>query len=369
MTQKNFLIKFLTFFKPSEPRRSSSSKTANSESAPVHYKDRIFNIITFIMSLVPAIIVLAIAGFLIYYAMPAIEYNGLGFFQSINWYPGNPTLPPVNYHGILAPANSSFGALAFIYGTLLTSALALLFALPISYFVSLTVELYLPVKIKKFLISLIELFAGIPSVVYGFWGVLVLIPLLYKNVEPAMSSFFSKIPYFSHIPILGPALTGPVISGYGVMASAIILTVMILPIITSVMTNSIDSTPNEIKYGVYSLGATRWELGKYLLNKHSVTSTFGGALLGLGRALGETMAVLMVSGALINALPVNLYSTTYTMAAFIAAALDSAFFDTTGMNIAALCELGIVLMAISLVVSVFGRMIAGRGVLRGYQND
>ncbi len=321
-------------------------------------KPKFFNLITFIFSLVPAFVLLAIIAFIFYYSIPAIRFNGLGFFTTYLWNPGfeNQT---VIQNGVLGPFKAQFGILLFLLGTVVTSFLALLIAFPVSFMISITIELYTPKAIKRSLISLVELFAGIPSVVYGLWGIIVLEPILYNGIEPWMKSYLSFIPGFS----------GTIYTGAGIIASAVVLSLMISPIITSVMVNSFDSAPEEIKTGVYSLGATRWELGKYLITNYSRASTYGGTLLGLGRALGETMAVLMVSGGLINIYPTSIYSTINTMAAHIASYLDSAFFDGTGINVSALAELALVLMAISLIVNVLGRKIAGRGVLRGYEND
>lgn len=311
------------------------------------------------MALAPVIILISIVVFVLYYSIPSIRYSGLSFFLSYLWNPGLEFKSPVFVHGVLAPAGSSFGLDLFLLGTLSTSLVAIIIAFPISFLISLNVELFLPVKIKKFMVSLIELFAGIPSVVYGIWGIIVLEPLLFRSAEPWMANHLSFIPGFS----------GEIYSGAGLIASGIILSFMIIPIITSVIVNSFDSVPKEVKEGLYSLGATKWEVGKYLLIGYSKASTVGGTLLGLGRALGETMAVLMVSGAIVNTLPTSIYSATNTMAAAIASLLDSAFFDSTGMNVSALAELAIVLIGISLVVNLLGRKIAGRGALRGYESD
>lgn len=322
-------------------------------------KNKSFNFLTFFMSLVPAIVLISIIAFTLYYAIPAIRFSGLNFFTTYLWNPGQESRPPVIVNGVLAPYEASFGILLFLLGTLITSFLALLIAFPLSFLLALTVELYTPQRIKRGLISLVELFAGIPSVVYGLWGIVVLEPLLLNSIEPWMSYNMSFIPGFS----------GEVYTGAGIIASGVILSLMIAPIITSVMVNSFDTAPADIKRGIISLGATRWELGRYLITNYSRSSTYGGTLLGLGRALGETMAVLMVSGGLVNVYPTSIYSAINTMAAHIASYLDSAFFDATGMNIAALAYLGVVLMAISLVVNIIGRKIAGRSVLRGYEND
>ncbi len=328
-------------------------------------KNKIFKNLTFLMSLIPILILVSIVIFLFSYSINSIIYNGLGFFQSFTWNPGvgEYQKPPIIVHGIPVLQGASYGILSFLFGTVLTSLLALLIALPVSFFITITLQFYLPKRTRGFLTSLVELFAGIPSVVYGFWGFFYLTPILGNYIEPWMSANLSQIP------VIGIIFSGQVLYGYGIIASAIILSIMVIPIITAVMTNSINSTPRDISGGVASLGATKWEIGKYLLLSHSRSSTTGGALLGLGRALGETMAVLMVSGGLGGGLPSSLYSAINTMAAAIAAKLAGYKFDSTGMYLSALSELALVLMAVTLVASVLGRKIAGRGVLRGYEND
>lgn len=321
--------------------------------------NKIFNFFTLIMAIVPAVVLVSIIVFVFYYSIPSIKYNSFSFFTTYLWNPGFQFQAPILKHGVLAPPGAAFGLDLFLLGTLSTSALAILIAFPVSFLVSLNVELYLPQRVKKIMVSMIELFAGIPSVVYGLWGIVVLEPILFRNIEPWMAQHLSFIPGFK----------GEIYSGAGLVASGIILSFMITPIITSVIVNSFDTVPNDVKDGLYSLGATKWEVGRYLMTSYSRASTVGGTLLGLGRALGETMAVLMVSGAVTNILPTSIYSATNTMAAAIASLLDSAFTDSTGLNLAALAELAVVLMLISLTVSLIGRKIAGRGVLRGYESD
>lgn len=321
--------------------------------------NKVFNFFTFLMAIVPAVVLVSIIVFVLYYSIPSIKYNGISFFSSYIWNPGFQFQTPVVKHGVLAPPGAAFGLVLFLLGTLTTSALAILIAFPVSLLISLNIQLYLPAGIKRVMISMIELFAGIPSVVYGLWGIIVLEPILFRNIEPWMAQHLSFIPGFK----------GEIYSGAGLIASGIILSFMITPIVTSVIVNSFETVPKDVKYGLFSLGATKWEVGKYLTMTYSRASTVGGTLLGLGRALGETMAVLMVSGAVTNIIPTSIYSATNTMAAAIASLLDSAFTDSTGLNLAALAELALVLMLISLTVSLIGRKIAGRGALRGYESD
>ena len=311
------------------------------------------------MALVPLAIMVILFSFLIYNAIPSMRYSGFGFFTSYIWNPGMLYENPVLVHGVLAPYRSSFGMLGFFLGTMITTALALVIAFPVSIFLSLSLNLYTPQKLRKPFSVLVELFAGIPSVVYGLWGIIVLEPVLLHSIEPWMKANLSFLPGFS----------GEIFSGAGIIAAGLILGIMIIPIVTAVISESMASQPRELKEGVYALGGTRWEVGKSVLLRNTKRQIVGGTLLGTGRALGETMAVLMVSGAVVNVLPSSIFSLTNTMSAQIAAALDSAFIDATGMNISALVELGVILVIISLIANLAGRAIVGRAALRGYERD
>ncbi|MFP3255062.1 MAG: phosphate ABC transporter permease subunit PstC [Thermoplasmata archaeon] len=321
-----------------------------------HKLDKIFYFLTFLISIIPIFLVVMLFSFLLYYSIPSIKYNGLKFFTSYYWYPGQVYLPPVNINGILVPYGSSFGILLFLYGTLITSLIALIIAFPISIVVSLAVNLYVNEKFKKLIISLIELFAAIPSVLYGLWGIVYLEPLLSNFIEPAMNKYLGFMPFFS----------GNIYSGAGILASSIILCLMILPIMTSVINGSILNFSTSIKEGAIALGATRYEMARLIILRGIKIQIFGAAMLGLGRALGETMAVLMVSGSVFNIMPSNIYSPINTMAAALASLLDSAFMDSTGMNLYALSELGLTLMLITLAASLIGRFIVGLGIIRGF---
>ncbi len=311
------------------------------------------------MALVPSIIIILLISFLLYYSIPSIRYNGLKFFTSYIWDIGQIYRAPIIKDGVLAPYDSSFGMLLFFVGTVLTSSIALLIAFPVSIFTALTINLYIPHHFKKLVGGLVELFAGIPSVVYGLWGIIVLEPILFKYVEPWMNKNLHFIPFFS----------GAIYSGAGIIASGLILSLMIIPIITAVISDTMASVSIGTKDGAFALGATRWEVGKNILLKYSKIQTLGATLLGLGRALGETMAVLMVSGSVVNILPGSIYSPINTMAAAIASLLDSAFIDATGMDLSALAELALILFLITMIVNIIGRRIVGRGIMRGFEHE
>lgn len=321
--------------------------------------ENLFFVLTLAMAIVPLAIMVILFSFLIVKAIPSIRYSGFSFFTSYLWHPGFLAENPIFFHGVWAPYNSSFGMLSFFVGTVITTAIALLIAFPVSIFLALTINLYTPKFLKRPSAILVELFAGIPSVVYGLWGIIVLEPILLRNIEPWMRANLSFLPGFS----------GNVTTGAGIIASGLILSIMIIPIVTAVISESMATRPSELKEGVYALGGTKWEVGKHILLGQTKKQVAGGTLLGTGRALGETMAVLMVSGGVVNVLPNSIFSGTNTMAAQIASALDSAFIDGTGMNVSALVEIGLILVLISLIVNLAGRAIVGRAALRGYEND
>jgi len=318
-------------------------------------EDKIFKNFTFFISLIPVFVLISLFVFLLIYSIPSIKYNGLTFFTSYLWYPGQFNQPPIMKNGVMAPYGSNFGSLLFILGTILTSLLAIIIVLPLSLFLSITIHLYIPYRLRKIVYNMVQIFAAIPSVVYGLWGIVVLEPFLYYYLEPFLRDTLGFIPFFS----------GDIYSGAGIIASTIILTIMVLPITTAVIMDRFESMPEIIVNGAFALGATRWEVAKNILVKFSSKQILGGTLLGLARAIGETMAVLMVSGFALNILPSNIYSPINTMAAAIAALLDSAFIDPTNMNLYALSELGLVLLIISMIVNIIGRTIVGRGVIRG----
>ncbi|MGC8670202.1 MAG: phosphate ABC transporter permease subunit PstC [Thermoprotei archaeon] len=307
-----------------------------------------------IASIVPVAFILLIFGFLVFKAYPSMVYNGIKFFTSYVWNPGDISAEPIVVRGFKVSPGASFGILLFLTGTLITSAVALLLSLPASIFASIALALYLNERIRAVVSSALGLFAGIPSVIYGLWGVVFLEPTLYSRVEPEMRALLGFIPFFS----------GPIYSGSGILASSLVLALMVFPISTSIIYQSAVSLRDAAVNDALALGATKWEAGK-LLRSMMRKQILGGGLLSLGRALGETMAVLMTCGGAINSMPTNFYSPINTMAAALTALLDSAFIDPTGMVLSSLAELGVTLLLISVASSMIGRAILGRVALRG----
>ena len=240
------------------------------------------------------------------------------------------------------PVASSFGALPFIYGTLVTSLLAILLALPVSVGLALFLVEIAPGRIRPLVSFLIETLAAIPSVVYGLWGLFVLVPWLRTSVEPALAKVLGFLPLFQ-----GPAI------GLGYLAAGTILAVMILPTIASVTIEVLKTVPSHLREGALALGATRWEAIRLAVIPHARTGIVGAALLGLGRALGETMAVTMVIGNTPE-IRASLFAPGYSLPAVIANEFAEA---TSGEHVAALAGLALVLFGLSIVLNALARVL------------
>lgn len=302
-----------------------------------------------VTSLIP-VSLLAILVFLGSYSWPAIRFNGLHFLFGTTWSLGNLYADPITVHGSVVPPAAQYGVLVFIAGTLLSSIIALVLAVPISIGVAIFLAEGAPARSRRTLSFIIELLAGVPSVVYGLWGFAVLIPFVAHVLSPVLASTFGSIPFFQ----------GPTGGGYGLLSASLLLALMVVPIIAATVRDALAKVPVEIKEAAYGLGATRFEVVFRAMLPMARASVIGASILGLGRALGETMAVLMVSGGALNYLPHNLYSPISTMASFIASQLDSALQDSTGMAVRSLAEIALVLFIITVIVNMLARLLIGK---------
>ena len=240
-----------------------------------------------------------------------------------------------------------FGALPFIYGTLVTSGVALLLALPVSVGLALFLTEMAPPRVRSIVSFPISLLAGIPSVVYGLWGLFVLVPLLRRPVEPFLAR--THLPLFQGAPI-----------GLGYLAAGIVLAIMILPTITSIAIEVLRTVPGSLREAALALGATRWEAIRTAVIPYARTGIIGATMLGLGRALGETMAVTMVIG---NSptIRASLFAAGYTLPAVIA----NEFAEASGdLHTGALAALGLLLFAVTVLLNVAARVLV-RMVRRG----
>jgi phosphate transport system permease protein len=239
------------------------------------------------------------------------------------------------------PVQEIYGALPMIYGTLVSSLIALLITLPLSIGVAIFLSELAPSWLEKPLSFLVELLAGIPSIVYGLWGIFVLVPFIREVVEPFLSENFGFLPIFEGAPY-----------GFGMLAAILILSIMVLPIISSISRDILKSVPQSQREAALALGATKWQSTKIVL-KDAKSGILGATMLGLGRAVGETMAVTMVIGnrPLISS---SLFDPAYTMASVIANEFTEA---TSDMYLSALVELALVLFVITIFINGLARLL------------
>ena len=271
-----------------------------------------------VLTLLAAIIVSLIIG-----SMPAIRAFGFGFLTSSDW----------------DPVSEQFGALIPIVGTLVTSAIALTIAIPVSFGIALFLTELSPRLLRRPLGIAIELLAGIPSIIYGMWGLFVFAPLFADHIEPWLNDHIGTMPY------IGPFFSGPPM-GIGMLTAGIILAIMVIPFIASVMRDVFEVVPTLLKESAYGLGATTWEVMWQVVLPYTKIGVVGGIMLGLGRALGETMAVTFVIG--------NAHELTQSLLMpgnSIASALANEFTEAYGeLYTSALIELGLILFFITFVV-------------------
>jgi phosphate transport system permease protein len=291
--------------------------------------DKIFLYLTFIFALIITVILVALLVVLNIDAMPAIQKFGASFLMSLDW----------------DPVKEVFGALPAIYGTLLSSIIALIIAVPISIGSAVFLSELAPAWIREPCSFLIEMLAAIPSVIIGLWGLFVLVPFIRSPIESWLGSHLGFLPLFQ-----GPPF------GLGFLAAGIILAVMVVPIITAVSRDVMRAVPVTQREAMYALGATRWETIYRTVLPYCRSGLLGAVILGLGRALGETMAVTMVIGNS-YALTSSLFSPGVTIASKIASEFSEASGD---IYIGSLVELALVLFGITLLVNIIARLMVWR---------
>ncbi|MGE5247144.1 MAG: phosphate ABC transporter permease subunit PstC [Verrucomicrobiota bacterium] len=293
-------------------------------------KDRIFENASAFFAF--AVLALALLLFLLLLreSMPAIRKFGASFLYSTTW----------------DPVEDRYGALPFLYGTLVTSFLAILLAVPLSVGAAIFINDFAPPWLKAPVAFLAELLAAIPSVIYGLWGIFVLVPLLRDYFMKPVSKYLGWIPLFK-----GPAY------GPSVLAAAVLLAIMIVPFILSVSREVLATVPARQKEAVLSLGGTRWEMIRIVVGQHCIPGIFGATVLGLGRALGETMAVTMVIG---NRPDIfySLFQQGYSMAAVIA----NEFAEAGGLQLSSLILIGLILFLVTFVVNLASKWMLSKMV-------
>jgi phosphate transport system permease protein len=294
------------------------------------FGDRLFGLAARSFAILTLILLAGIILSLIYESWPSIREFGIGFVFSTDW----------------DPPMEKFGALIPVYGTLVTSAIALLIAVPVSFGIALFLTELSPLWLRRPLGTAIELLAAIPSIVYGMWGLLVFAPIFGEYVQPFLGATLGNIP------VIGALFSGPPI-GIGLLSAGIILAIMIIPYIASVMRDVFDVTPPMLKESAYGLGCTTWEVMWGVVLPYTKTGVIGGVMLGLGRALGETMAVTFVIG---NTNFLNSPSL-FDPGNSITSALANEFAEADpGLHTAALMELGLILFVITMIVLVISKL-------------
>ncbi len=293
--------------------------------------DRIFGCLAKSAAYFTLLMLIAILASLTISAWPAIDKYGLGFLTSTTW----------------DPVTEEFGGLVMIYGTLMTSFIALLIAVPVSFGIALFLTELSPAWLKQPLGTAIELLAAIPSIVYGMWGFLVFGPVLATYVQQPLQSLFEGVPYLQAL------VSGPPV-GIGILSAGIILAIMIIPFIAAVMRDVFEVTPTLLKESAYGLGATTWEVVSKVVLPYTKAGVIGGIMLGLGRAIGETMAVTFVIGNLNQLDSLSLFQAANS----ITSALANEFAEAgEGLHQAALMYLGLVLFFITFVVLTLSKIL------------
>ncbi|HMJ41175.1 MAG TPA: phosphate ABC transporter permease subunit PstC [Pseudolabrys sp.] len=295
--------------------------------------DTAFRHITRAAAISVLIILSGIIFSLVYGSWPAMRAFGFSFLYEESW----------------NPVTEKFGAIAPIYGTVVTSIIAMLIAVPVGLFIALFLTELCPMWLRRPVGIAIELLAGIPSIIYGIWGLFVFAPFLQQYVQPFL------IDVFGPIPILNNLFAGPPY-GIGILTAGLILAIMVLPFITSISRDVFEAVPPVLKEAAYGLGCTTWEVARYVVLPFTRVGVIGGVMLGLGRALGETMAVTFVIG---NAHRIS--GSILAPGTTISATIANEFTEAVGdLYTSSLVALGLILFVITFIVLAFARLMLMR---------
>ncbi len=304
-------------------------------------------------AVIPLLALVFVLATLLIEALPAIRVNGPHFVTGTEWNMGNTYGANETTDGVAHPAGAYYGALPLIVGTLASSAIALLVAVPVSIGAAFAIAQRLPKRLAAAVGMVLELLAGIPSVVVGLWGAMTFGPFIAHHVAPVIARNAPDVPVLGYF-------RGDTGNGEGMLISGLVLAVMVIPIIASTTRDLIRQVPSLPREGAIALGMSEWECVRRVTLPWVSSGVIGAVVLGLGRALGETMAVAMVSGAMLGAMPANIYSTMTTIAATIVSQLDSAMTDSTNFAVQTLAEAGLVLMVITLLTNIAARALVRR---------
>ncbi|HEY5607104.1 MAG TPA: phosphate ABC transporter permease subunit PstC [Alphaproteobacteria bacterium] len=295
--------------------------------------DRVFHGVTLAAAIIVLMLLAGVIVALFDGALPALRQFGVGFIVNEVW----------------NPVTEQFGALAPIYGTLITSLIAMLIAVPVSLGIAIFLTEFCPIRLRRPIGIAIELLAGIPSIIYGIWGLFALAPFLQKNVQPPI------IDALEGVPVLENLFAGPPY-GIGVLTAGLILSIMILPFIAAVTRDVFEAVPAVLKEAAYGIGCTTWEVIRNVVIPYTRIGIFGGVMLGLGRALGETMAVTFVIG---NAHRIT--ASLFAPGTTISAAIANEFTEAVGdLYTSSLIALGLILFVITFLVLAAARLMLAR---------
>ncbi|HEY4470941.1 MAG TPA: phosphate ABC transporter permease subunit PstC [Stellaceae bacterium] len=292
--------------------------------------DAVFRALTLAFAVLVLVVLAGVIASLVVGAAPALKQFGFNFLITEAW----------------NPVTEKFGALAPVYGTLVTSAIAMLIGIPVAFGVALFITELCPNWLKRPLSMMIELLAAIPSIIYGIWGLFVLAPFVQEHIEPAL------IDTLGAVPGIGLLFQGPPL-GIGVLTAGFILAIMVLPFISAVMRDVFETVPAVLRESTYALGATTSEVVWRVVLPYARIGVFGGILLGLGRALGETMAVTFVIG---NAH--HIHASLLQPGTTISAALANEFTEAVGdLYLSSLIALGLILFVITFIVLALAKLL------------
>jgi phosphate transport system permease protein len=312
-----------------------SNPAASNRGAVKQRGDSVFSLAVRVCALFGIVLLAGIVLLLLAYSLETIGRFGVRFIAGSDW----------------DPVAEEFGALPFIFGTVVTSALALLLATPLAIGSALFVSEYAPRWLGGPVAFLVELLVAIPSVAYGVWGIFVLAPFMRDRIEPFLQNTLGRVPVIGALFPRGPVI------GQDLLTAGVILAIMILPTILSISREIIAQVPRLQKEGIVALGATKWETLRYAVLPYARAGIVGAAMLGLARALGETMAVTMVIGNSSQAITPSLFTPGYT----IASAIANQFIEAdTSTYFSAVVELGLVLLLVSGIVNVTARLLVKR---------
>jgi len=294
------------------------------------WQDVVFENATRFFAVLVLAMLIGILIALMFAAVPAMSKFGLAFFYTNVW----------------NPVTSQFGALAPIYGTLVTSAIALIIGVPVSFGIAIFLTEMCPAALRRPLGTAVELLAAVPSIIYGMWGLFVFAPFFADYIQPALTKVFG------HVWVLGPLFQGAP-NGIGILSAGVILSVMVIPFISSVMRDVFEIVPPVLKESAYGIGCTTWEVVRNIVLPYTKVGVVGGIMLGLGRALGETMAVTFVIG---NAYRIS--TSLYEPGNSIASALANEFNEAADpVHRASLIALGLVLFVLTVIVLAASRVL------------